>query len=109
MKRPSLFAAIAALIFSSPAIAADNGGFGAAFNNKPPSALAETPNSQIAQTVTNPRDPSAEELQTIMPAAGAEDDAQPSVVNGLPVIPQNKPESMDARDPIPNVPGRMAN
>ncbi|PZP57341.1 MAG: hypothetical protein DI586_00745 [Micavibrio aeruginosavorus] len=62
------------LIISGAAIAADNGGFGSAFTNKAPSALMESPQSQIAQSV---QIPSADDLQNIMPAAG--DEEPPSV------------------------------
>ena len=52
-----------------PAMARDDGGFGAGFTQTPPSALMEAPDSQIAQSVQTP---SADELQNIMPAAGEE-------------------------------------
>ena len=67
-----VFLAMAFLCLSSlPLMAADNGGFGASFNNKPPSALMESPNSQVAQSVQTP---TADDLQNIMPAAGDEAD-----------------------------------
>ncbi len=63
------FTALALLVIPFMAEAADNGGFGESFTSKAPSALMETPDSQIAQSVQSP---SADELQNIMPAAGDE-------------------------------------
>lgn len=54
-------------LLASPALAADDGGFGSKFTNQTPSALMEAPNSTLAQAV-----PDASSVQNIMPAAGNE-------------------------------------
>ena len=59
-------------LLSFTASAADNGGFGEKFSNRAPSALMESPDSQIAQTAISP---SAQDLQNIMPAAGDDEPA----------------------------------
>ena len=90
-----LFFALTILALSSAfAQAADNGGFGEKFTNKAPSALMESPDSQIAQSVQSP---SADELQNIMPAAGddipPEEDKTKEILNTVPTATHEIPEA----------------
>ena len=64
------FLTLTALLLTSPAFAADNGGFGNKFTGKAPTALMESPDSQFAQSVIAP---SPGDLDAIMPASGDED------------------------------------
>ncbi len=78
MIRPTLiltFGLLSATLLAAPSFARDDGGFGASFTNKAPSALTETPNSAIAQKSIVPGEvtPDGKAMQEIMPAAGDED------------------------------------
>lgn len=72
--------------FALSAQARDDGGFGSGFTNTAPSALSDTsPAAALAQKTPAESDPSAQDLQNIMPAAGEE---APATTENAPSVAQ---------------------
>ena len=83
----------------APALAEDNGGFGAKFTNQTPSALMEAPNSTLAQSV-----PDATAMQDIMPAAGEEIESPVTTPSAkiIEVTPTTVEKSMESHVTVPS-------
>lgn len=73
MIRSFLALSLMVLTFAASAQARDDGGFGSGFTNAAPSALSDTsPSSALAQKTPAQGEPSAQDMENIMPAAGDE-------------------------------------
>lgn len=73
MIRSFLALSLLVLTMSASAQARDDGGFGSGFTNTAPSALSDTsPSSALAQKTPIGEEPSAQDMENIMPAAGEE-------------------------------------